>query len=235
MSTSGSVNFNLTTNELIAKAFGLLGKASEGKSLSARMYEDGRSSLNLLVKTWQAAPHLWLLTEGSVTLVASQADYALATLFSVKPMRVISIRRRVTSSSIDVPLLEMSRQEYYDQPNKSIASVPTSFYYDPQRATGTLSIWPTPSTATASAQTLKVTYLRRIEDFDGSADDADLPQEWLEALVYNLAVRLMPQYPVNDSNLSQLVISMAGELYGQLSGWDEEPASIFIQPATRWC
>ena len=50
-------------------------------------------SLNLIVKTWGASEKLWTKTEGSVTLVASQADYALATLFSVKPMRVLSVRK----------------------------------------------------------------------------------------------------------------------------------------------
>jgi hypothetical protein len=230
MAVSTSFDFTLTANEIIAKAFGILGKASEGKAISARMYEDGRSSLNLLVKTWGAQEHLWTMTEGSITLVASQAEYALATLFSVKPMRVLSVRRRVTSGSIDTPMMEWSRQEYYDQSNKTVASVPTAWYYDPQRALGTLSIWPTASTSTATDMTLKVTYLRSMADFDTSSDNPDLPQEWLQALIWNLAVDLMPQYPVNDSNLSQLVLARAAGLYKDMKGWDNEPASIFLQP-----
>lgn len=235
MATSGSTDFTLSNNEIVAKAFNILGVGSEGEPITARMYQDGTLSLNLLLKTWGAQAHLWTLTEGSVTLVASQADYALATLFSVKPMRVLSVRRRVTASSIDTPLMEMSRQEYYDQPNKTIASVPTSFYYDPQRATGALSIWPTPSTATAADQTLKVTYLRRMEDMDGSSDEADVPQEWLQALIWNLALDLMTEYPVNDATLAKLIIGRATKLYDDLKGFDEEPASIFLQPDVRWC
>jgi hypothetical protein len=230
---SGSYDFTLTANEIIAQAFGKLGKVSEGKSLSAKQYQDGRIALNLLVKTWQAKPHLWMKTAASVTLVASQAEYALATLFGSKPMRVLSIRRRITTGSLDTPLQELSRQEYEDIPNKTVASIPVSFYYDPQRALGTLSIWPTASTATAAAQTLQVTYLRRLADFDTSSDDPDFPQEWLGALVYGTAVWLMPEYPVNDSNLSGLVISTAQALYADLSGWDEEPASIYMQMDTR--
>lgn len=233
MATSGSTDFTLANNEIVAKAFNILGAGSEGEAITARMYQDGTLSLNLLLKTWGAQAHLWTLTEGSVTLVASQADYALATLFSVKPMRVLSVRRRTTANSIDTPLMELSRQEYYDQPNKTIASVPTSFYYDPQRATGTLSIWPTASTSTAADQTLKVTYLRRMEDMDSSSDEADLPQEWLQALVWNLALDLLTEYPVNDPNLAARIERRAGQLYASLKGWDEEPASIFIQPDIR--
>jgi hypothetical protein len=51
MTVSGSTNYALNTNEIIDKAFHRLGKASEGEAISARMYEDGRSSLNLIIKS----------------------------------------------------------------------------------------------------------------------------------------------------------------------------------------
>jgi len=232
VSTSGSTNYGLVTNTLVDEAFDICGIGSKGESVSADMYLRATRSLNLIVKTWQAQPHLWTMTEGSVTLVASQADYALATLFSVKPMRVLSVRRRVTSGSTDTPLIEMSRQEYFDTPNKTSASVPTAFYYDPQRATGTLYLWPTASTATAAAQTLRVTYLRRIEDFDGTADDPDLPQEWTQALCYALASELALKYGVAP-DIRMEINARAGALYAALSGFDNEPASIFLQPDLR--
>ncbi len=234
MATSGDSTFNLAANDLIIEAFDICGIGGEGEPISSDQYARARRSLNLIVKTWGAAEHLWTKTEGSVTLVASQANYALATLFSVKPMRVISVRRRVTSGSTDTPLSEMSRQEYYDTPNKTSDSVPVSFYYDPQRTTGTLYVWPRPSTATAAAQTLQVTYLRRMEDFDGSSDDADLPQEWLQALAYALASELALKYGV-DRDIRSNIEARAAGLYGQLSGWDNEPASIFLQPDLYRC
>lgn len=230
MTTSGSVDYSLVTNTIIEKAFHRLGVASEGEALTARMYEDGRSSLNLMVKAWSAREHLWLRTEASVTLVASQAEYALATLFSQKPMRVTSVRRRITSGSLDTPLFELSRQEYFDLPNKATAAVPTSFYYDPQRATGTLYIWPTASTSVAAAQTLRVTYLRRIEDFDASNNDPDLPQEWLEALIWNLADNLEVEYPLNDPRRAAKIERMAAQTLAAIESFDTEPASLHLQP-----
>lgn len=230
MTVSGSTNFNMVANEIVNKAFALLGKLSEGRALSARQTADGMLSLNLLVKTWGAREHLWTRTEGSVTLVTSQATYALATLFSVKPGRVLSVRRKVTSGGLETPLYEMSRQEYFDTPNKASEGTPVSFYYDPQQATGTLYVWPIPSTAIAAAQTLNVTYLRRINDFDASNNDADLPQEWLQALTWALANDLEPEYPVNDARLALKIEKRAMELYADLAGWDDEPASIYLQP-----
>ena len=101
----------------------------------------------------------------------------------------------------ETPLGEWSRDEYISQPNKLVEPIPVSFYFDPQTTASTLYIWPTPSAATATDMTLKLTYLRRMDDFDNTNDDADLPQEWLQALVWNLANDLEPEYPVNDPAL----------------------------------
>lgn len=232
MSTSGSTDFTLTNNEIVAKAFNVLGVGSEGEAITARMYQDGTLSLNLLLKTWGAQQHLWTQTEGTLALVASQESYSVT---SPKPMRILSLRRRVTATGVETPLRELSRQEYFDQPNKTIASIPTSFYYDPQTTSGTIYLWPTASTATAADMSLRMTYLRRMEDMDASNNEADLPQEWLQALIWNLALDLMPEYPVRDPGLAKLIIGRATKLYDDLKGWDEEPASIFLQPDSRWC
>lgn len=233
MPTSGSTDFNLVTNSLIEEACSICGIASEGEPVSAYTYADATRSLNLIAKAWSASGHLWIKTEASVTLVAAQTSYALATLFSKKPSRVLSVRRKATSGGVETPLLEWSREQYFDQPNKATATVPTSFYYDPQRATGALYIWPTASTATAAAQTLQVTYLRPIEDFDGSSDDPDLPQEWTLALVYALAEQLALKYGAKP-DLRREIGERAAIYKAQIESWDTEPASLFLQPAGPW-
>jgi hypothetical protein len=232
MTTSGSISYNLNANQLIDKAFHILGKASEGESMTARMYEDGRSSLNLLIKTWGTRDRLFTRTERSVTLVANTAAYVL----TPKPGRVLSVRRRYTYGShvSDIPLYEMSREEYFSQPTKTTSpSTPTSWYYDPQTTTGTLYVWPAPATAVVSANTLQVTYTRRIEDMVTSADDLDMPQEWIQAVVWNLANDLETEYPVNDTRLALKIERRAAQLLAELESWDTEPSSIFMQPEYR--
>lgn len=234
MATSGSTDFSLVTNTIIEEAFDLCGVGSEGEPISADMYSRARRSLNLIVKTWATREHLWLRTSGSVTLVASQGTYALATLFSVKPMRVLEVRRRVTSSSLDTPMNELARQDYFELPNKASEDKPISWYYDPQLSTGTLYVWPEPDTTTASTMTLQLTYLRKIEDFDASDNDADLPQEWLQALTYALAEQLALKYGVAGDIRSEIA-GRAAALMAQLEAFDNEPASLFLMPERRWC
>lgn len=226
MSVSTDSDFNLTASQIVEAAFNTLGIAQEGEALTARMSSDGMRALNLMIKTWGAQEHLWTLTERTLTLVAGQASYTL----DPKPMRVLWVRRR--TQGIDTPMGEFSRSEYFDQPNKTTSpSIPVNFYYDPQQAIGTLYVWPAPSAQAASTVTLNMTYLRRMANMDNNTNDLDMPQEWLEAVIYNLAVRLMPQYPVNDPNQAKLVIGLAQSLYADLTGWDNEPASVFLQPA----
>ena len=227
MSVSGSIDFNMVANQIIRKAFQILGVAAEGESVSADMYARGLESLNLLIKTWSAQEHLWTRESQSLTLVAGQAPYVI----TPKPMRILSARRKNTASGYETPMTMWARQQYLDQPNKTTSlSTPVNFYYDPQRAIGTLYVWPAPSAQVAAAFTIEMEVLRRMDDMDASNNDADLPQEWLQALIWNLADDLITEYPVNDGNIASKIERKAAMLYADLKGWDNEPASIFLSP-----
>lgn len=226
MSIAATTTFNMSVTQMITRAYNILGKGDEGEDISTRMYDDGLETMNLLIKTWQAQNHLWTRTEGSLTLVAGQAAYALA---DPQPIRVLSVRRSL--SSIDTPLNELSRQEYFDQPNKTLnPSTPVSFYFDPQVSSGTLYLWPAPSTDFVSASTVTMTYLRRLADFVSTTDNLDAPQEWLQTIIWNLANDLETQYPVNDARLAVKIERKAALLYQALTGFDNEPASLYMQP-----
>lgn len=221
--------FSQTASQTIEKAFHILGKASEGEAMTPRMYSDGKSSLNLLLMTWESQPHLWTLTEATLTLIADTAEYVI----DPKPMRVVSVRRR--QNGIDTPMTEWSRQEYFDQPNKTVSpSVPVNFYYNPQQSIGTLYLWPAPSAQAAAQYTVPYTYWRRLSDVVNSNDEADIPQEWLEALAWNLASALETEYPVNDPRLANKIDGRAAQLYGMLKAFDQEPASLYLSPDHRW-
>jgi hypothetical protein len=228
MAVSGSTGFNLNAGQIIDKAFHRLGKASEGEAISARMYEDGRSSLNLILKSkLGTSDRLSLRTEGSLVLVANQEGYTLTNPF---PARILSIRLR-SSDGIDVPLTELSRQEYFDLPNKVVSpSIPVSWFFDPQRGSGVLYVWPAPNTDAASGYSLITTYLRRIDDMLASNDDLDMPQEWLDPVIWLLADDLETEYPVNDPRLALKIERKAAEAKQVLDYWDTEGTSLFMQP-----
>lgn len=225
MATSGSVDFTLTARELIQNAYELAGVYGDGEAVNANDASSALVHLNLMVKTWGAQERLWVKTETTQALSASTASYTLSAA-----RKVLSVRRR--TSSIDTPLLEISHAEYQDIPSKAQTGYPLQWYFDRQRSTKLLYVWPVPTAAIAASTTLYYTYLRAIEDFDDLANDPDVPQEWLEALTYNLAKRLALLNSVPSTNPARYAeIKQAAELlYAGLSAYDQETASVFLQP-----
>lgn len=225
MTTSGSVDFTLTSRQVISEALENIGAVNIGETPGAEDAAKALSVLNQMLKTWGTQERLWIKTEGSVTLLASTASYALTAA-----RRVLSVRRR--TSNIDTPMNEMSREQYYAFPTKTAAGTPYQWYFDPQRAVRTLYVANVPTTAIAASTTLPYTYLRVIEDVDALDDDPDLPQEWMEALVYGLAARLTVPFKTMLTNapLAAEIKERAATLYGQLSADSQEDVSVFIQP-----
>lgn len=231
MTTSGTISFEPTTLEFITWGYNILGVAQEGEALTALMYQNGLRAFNGLIQTLSAFPHLWTATEGLLSLVGDQPSYVV----SPRALRILECRYRLTASGIDVPMTMFSRQEYFDQPNKTTSpSIPVNFYFDPKVATGTLYLWPCPSVTVASQYTVHYTYLKFIEIQDGSNQTIDIPQQWAEAVAFNLAKRLMTQYPVTDPILAQFVLAQANEYWTRMTAWDNEPASLYMQPESRY-
>lgn len=226
VSTVDSLQFAL--NPLIAEAFDVIGVGSEGEAITADMYRRGKNSMNLMILSWNAMEDLWRKEQVTITLLADTAAYVLD---DPKPLRIMSGRRKLTTSGYETPMTPWSRQEYLDQPNKTTnPSTPVNFYYDPKRDEGTLYLWPAPSAAVAAQNTVIVDTLRPFFLMNDAADTLDFPIEWQETVVFNLAKRLKLKYPVNDARLSAEIDDMADGLFAKLKGWDQEPTSLFLQP-----
>lgn len=231
MALSGSVDFSQTASSLIEDARRKLGVHADEEPLEAHELTTGLRTLNRMLKEWQAdGVSISYITEGSLSLVAADKDYTFGSGgdFTTVPFEIESIRYR-NSSGIDRPLFELSHDEYYELPNKTSSGEPNQWYYDRQRNGGTLYVWPVPS---LSSGTLQFTYRRIVNDMDDTTNDLDLPQEWLDAVVYNLARKMMPEYGGAGTPEGQLVISEAMRCYDMVKGFDTGvgKGSISIMP-----
>ncbi len=143
-----------------------------------------------------------------------------------RPLFVKGARFR-SSSSIDSPVEIKGREDFMLIPNKSSTGATTTVYYTPGLDSGKFYLWPTPSNV---QECLRFTYYRTIEDFDAAGDNPDLPQEWLDVITLNLAVRVAPAYGKNlQRSNPQLIVDAAQSLIdAQL--FDFEEGSIQITP-----
>ena len=78
MTTSGSVNFSLSRNDIILAANKELGECAEGESLTAERQADSELRLNSWVKSLMAqGAKLWAMKRATLFLTVGTAEYSL--------------------------------------------------------------------------------------------------------------------------------------------------------------
>lgn len=199
----------------------------EGETPAAATITSCARTLNMMVKAWESQGiHLWAQATQTVTLVVSTASYTL----SPYALMVKQCWLRNTDN-VDRPIRVDSLSNYNQIPNKTETGKISRVAYDAGLSTGTLYVWPTPEDAT---DVLHVKYLRKIEDFDASSDNPDLPQEWLMALALNLAVLVAPKYGKTLSKMAPDLAQNAQEALMQMQLWDVENAKVRVVPAADY-
>lgn len=172
------------------------------------------------------------LTTGVLTAASDNTLIYTFTNRSAKPLRVLSARRvsgidtGASSTLIELPMTSIAYEEYFDLPIKTSSGLPNQFHYNPQLLAGKMYIWPRPSDC---SDRIHFTYERILDDLDAASDNFDFPQEWLECLTYQLAVRLGPAFG-KDQRTGQILAPMASNLLGDLMDWDSEITSVSLMP-----
>ena len=128
----------------------------------------------------------------------------------------------------DIPLSEMSQEEYEDLSIKTSDGAVNQFYYDRQRLSGDLFIWPQTSDETTF---LNLWVQRPIEDFDAATDEPDYPQEWFLSLAYNLAKFSLTKY-APDQARTNLILGLAEEVLRDALASDTE-TMLRLRPDER--
>lgn len=142
-----------------------------------------------------------------------------------RPMSVLDAQR-TDAEDVDTPIRMVSHEEYQRIPNKTITGRTNEVYYQPETPDGYIYLWPEPET---SADRIRITCRFPIQDFDAASNNPDLPQEWLDCLVWNLAKKLIPSYGC-ATDTERRVVAEADILYAALTAHDSEDASTFFEP-----
>jgi hypothetical protein len=159
---------------------------------------------------------------------ASKSGNSVYTFTSLieRPQRILNCRRKTFNEENEIPVTSWSRQEYFNQVNKTSQGTVVNCYYSPQLNNGRAYVWQTASRVT---DLLLFTFERQLEDVLLGDDNIDFPTEWLEAVVYNLAFRLSDDYDAPAQKVAN-VAQKAVKFLDDLLGWDEEMDSINLQP-----
>ena len=233
MTTSGTTSFNPVRDQIVNRALRIIGAYASTDSPRPEQSRDAIETLNMMLKSWQIDGFLWLKGTYTQSLVANQNSYSLGVGspdgITIRPTRIFSATRKNIASGYEIPMIQVSREDYLRLPNKTTVGTPVQFYYDPQLVLGVLYVWPAPLDATDQ---LILNADRTVQDMTSDQNTYDLPQEWSDAISVNLASKLASEYglPIGER---QLLAQEASALKMNVESYSRENTSTFFGVTTN--
>lgn len=143
------------------------------------------------------------------------------------PLRILQANRKTgldaQTSTIIMPGLAFL--DFFQLTNKLGAGTPVNWSYQKDVNIGNLKLWPNPDDCTVR---MVLQYTRPLYNFDNPGDTQDIAQEWLTAIIYNLAVLLAPSY--GKSSLLPTLAAQAQAYLDEANTYDQEAVSIYLSP-----
>ncbi len=225
MATSGSTDFNVTRDQVIAGALRLCGALGQGETPTATQVSEAAEALNMLVKAWQAdGMPLWVIKNYTLTLVSGTNTYTI----SPKLLKVIQAFNHNTQTNIDIPMRIVTRQEYNVLGNKTSSGNPIQVFSSPELTNTVVKVFPTPDSTSASQNQIVLVYQKQFDDLDSASDNLEFPNEWFEAIKYGLATRMAGEYGVSLDDRRQL-LNEANMIKQEALSFGTEEGSFFFQ------
>lgn len=243
MATSGTYSWTSSRDFIITEAFKKIGRLGDFETIDTARLNAGIAAINPMVKAFHAlGMPVWAITEQYLSFTSWAATSTVsigpgATINQiVKPLKILQALRRdnsVPAFPVDVPLEILPYENYELLSSKNATGAPTSLFYQPQAYQGNISLWVRPDAYWQTNGQLYIRYQRPFQDFNTATDEPDFPVEWHEALIYNLAIRLAPNYGLPSVD-RQALKADAKEALAMALGFDVEEGSLYLQPAVRW-
>jgi hypothetical protein len=231
-----SATYSVTPQQVIDSALRILGQEGLIQTMEQQWYINALMTLNLMVKEWIAeGATLWKIQELVIPTVIGQRTYQIGPtagaggLVTDRPLRILDegnfIRNTTVSTNPqDTTIDLLGRDEYEMFGNKLSQSVINSIFYDPQLTNGVLSVYPTSASAIYE---LHLIAQMPIQDIGSLTAAFDFPNEWFNALRWNLAYELMTEAGADESTKRD-VTQMAMQKKKMLFDYSVDEASMYF-------
>lgn len=224
MTTSANTTYESNRDNIIKAALRKCGALAEGETPSTESITNCSQALNNIVLRFATlGMPLWKRIEQTVTIVAGTKDYTINNV-----LQVTQVVLKDTTGGTQYELIPKDRYDYNRLPSNT-SGLPVHYTFIPGLENGTLTLWPTPDTGAATNKTLLVTYQKEFDGFTASGDTPDFPAYWTDAIIYELAVNIAPEYGVPLQDRAMLK-GEAKAYLDQAQGYGDDKFSMFIQP-----
>ena len=188
-----------TASDLIKRSLRLLKVKESGESLTADEEADGLEALNGMLSSWS---NQGLMQHGrtqiSHTLTANDGTYTIGATGDIVTTTPVTIESAFIrdSNNVDLEIELINDEQFASIPLKTnIASYPSFMYFNRQFPNATINLYPIPSIA----YTLYHNVIPQLANYTDGSDTVSLPEGYEDAIVYNLALRIAPEYKMPDT------------------------------------
>lgn len=179
-----------TAGAIIRRALRTIGAIAGGETPSATEQADALEALNAMLDSWRTESLSVYATRDETLTLTGAASYTIGTggdLNTTRPVKIESAYQRI--SDTDYPLFLASSSAWARLSAKSTTGTTAEWlYYEPTQPLGTIRLYPNPSSGT-----LHIVTWVPLASY-AATDDVSLPPGYQDAITYNLAVRLSPEF-----------------------------------------
>jgi len=232
MTVSTTTLWQMNRDAIINSSYRKLSVIGEGQVANAQQLTDAAEALNGIMAEFQTlGMPLWKRAELSIPIVAGQSEYTIGTGKAINtpyPLKVTQADLAVPGNSTRLNIEIIARFNYNNLPT-STSGTPIQVTYQPFVEYGVLSMWPTPDTSLVAGTAVVITYTAPFFKFDSGTDTADIPQEWYNAVIYQLAHVLSDEFslPLDDRGWLE---KQAGKRLATALSMADEGTSLFFYP-----
>jgi hypothetical protein len=203
-----------TVLTVITASMRLIGALAQGETPSVSEATDALSRLNLLLANWSIERiNIYQRVRTTHALAGGTGSYTIGTggTFNLTRPVKIDAANVIQTAGNQTPLKVASTEEWSAIEDKTAAAVaPMVLYDDYAYPLSTLYLWPKPS----GAPTLELFSWQQLTGFSAVTDTFDFPPGYQQAIEYNLAALLAPEY---GREIPPAVASIAGSSRGSIA------------------
>ena len=204
----------MTANDLIGRTLRSIGVLASGETATSNEVSDALTILNNMVDTWGTERlTIYTVARTAFNLTSSTQDYTIGsggTFNIARPVWIVAAWQQIGIKG-------------------TTSTYPTAFYYDKTwtAGLGQISVWPVPDNSNAQLVLYTPTALTQFADLTTAYT---FPPGYEEALRYQLALRLAPEFGVN---LSPDIRALASQTFANIKRANIRPTVLGIDPALR--
>lgn len=187
-----------TARDIVKASLRKIAVLGYGSTLSDDEAQDGLDALNAMVASWSVDDAI-IYTESTYgeswsAGVTSKTIGSGGDIDTIRPTSIIAATYSISNNEYGLSIEgEAERAKIFDL---TIQGTPSTLYYNANFPLATIYLWRVPN----QAGTLKLYYRIPLTSFSTLDSNFAFPPEYEEALIYNLAVRLAPEYEKEPSN-----------------------------------